>query len=65
MRQWLHDLRINENFSHNDVAKDVGITRAYYGMIENGERTPSVSIAKKIGKKLNFDWTDFFTKKSN
>ena len=34
-------------------------------MIENNERMPSVSIAKKIEIALNIDWTIFFEIKSN
>lgn len=40
-----------------EVAKQVGITQQMYGMIENGERRPSVKTAKKIARVLDFDWT--------
>ena len=42
-----------------------GITRQFYGMIENGERRPSVKVAKDIAKVLRIDWTIFFEIKSN
>lgn len=48
--------------SHDDVASlsEVGITRQYYGMIENGERRPSVKVAKAISRVLDIEWTIFF-----
>lgn len=59
-REWLEKIRKEKNLTHQDVANQVKISRQYYGMIENGERDPSVSTAKKIGSLLNFDWTIFF-----
>lgn len=41
------------------------ITRQYYGMIENGERKPSVKIAKSISSVLEVDWTIFFGNEGN
>ncbi|MBO8163911.1 MAG: helix-turn-helix transcriptional regulator [Brevibacillus sp.] len=41
------------------------ITRQYYGMIENGERRPSVEVAKALSKVLGIKWTVFFDVKSN
>jgi len=63
MREWLKDLRIHLNMSQQELAERVGVSREYITMIENNERTPSVSIAKKIGIVLNFDWTIFFITK--
>lgn len=52
-------------YSHQDVADKVMITRQFYGMLENGERRPSVDVAIKIGALLNIDWTIFFGRNSN
>lgn len=54
-------------FSHQDVADKSGanITRSFYGMIENGERRPSVEVAKRIASLLKIEWTIFFEVKSN
>ncbi|UZH08040.1 helix-turn-helix transcriptional regulator [Heyndrickxia coagulans] len=41
------------------------MTRQYYGMIENGERRPSVEVAKAIAKVLKIKWTIFFEINSN
>lgn len=46
--------------THEAVALGSGIQRAYYTQIENGSRTPSVVIAKRIAECLEFDWTIFF-----
>ncbi|MCG5026768.1 helix-turn-helix transcriptional regulator [Anoxybacillus flavithermus] len=41
------------------------ITRQYYSMIENGDRRPSVDVAKKIAPVLGISWTIFFEIESN
>ena len=46
VREWLATARKIKNLTHQEVANRVGIKRQYYGMIESGERTPSVNIAK-------------------
>lgn len=41
------------------------ITRQYYGMIELGERIPSVRTAKSIAEVLDIPWTIFFEIEGN
>jgi len=41
------------------------ITRQYYSMIENGDRRPSVDVAKKIAPVLGISWTIFFETEGN
>jgi len=65
MRTWLKEFRLAKGLTQYDVAEKVGIERSYYTMIETGNRTPSVHVAQSIGKILGFDWTIFFTQKSN
>lgn len=65
MRNYLVKARKKKGFTHEYVADQSKITRQYYGMIEKGERTPSVNIAKRIGNVLDIDWTIFFEKDSN
>jgi len=59
--------REKKNLTHEQVASlvDKGITRQYYGMIENGDRTPSVTVAKSIAEVLDIEWTIFFELESN
>jgi putative transcriptional regulator len=42
------------------VAQSVGITHGAYSNIECGKRNPSVPLAKRLGKLLDFDWTNLF-----
>lgn len=64
-RKWLAAYRDKAGFSHEEVAEQAGISRQYYGMIENGDRNPSVDVAKKIAKVLKFDWIIFFDYQRN
>lgn len=67
LQQILINARKEKNLTHEQVASltDKGITRQYYGMIESGERRPSVEVAKSIAEVLDIDWTIFFEVKSN
>lgn len=63
LRQLLITARSDKGqLSQDDVAtlSESGITRQYYGMIENGEREPSVKVAKAISRVLGVEWTIFF-----
>ena len=51
--------------TQDQVAKELEIERTYYNMIERGKRRPSVEVAKRIGKVLQFDWTYFFSIEGN
>ena len=59
-RIWLVNKRVKMNLTQKQIAKELNISDAAYCFIENGSRKPSVALAKKIGKKLNFKWTRFF-----
>lgn len=58
MRKWLVEYRGQK--TQEDVANACGIHRGYYALIESGDRTPSVHVAKRIASYLGFDWTLFF-----
>lgn len=60
-RKWLQTMRCNIGMTHEEVALNSGIKRAYYTMIERGHRSPSVEVAKRIAATLGFDWTIFFS----
>lgn len=59
--------RKEKELTHEQVALRTkkGITRQYYGMIENGDRRPSVDVAKAIAGVLGIDWTIFFEDNCN
>ncbi|MBP1917219.1 DNA-binding XRE family transcriptional regulator [Lederbergia galactosidilyticus] len=58
----LMEARNKKKMSHQDVVEKINksITRQYYGMIEKGDRRPSVDVAKSIAKVLDLNWTIFF-----
>ncbi|MGY3717015.1 helix-turn-helix transcriptional regulator [Sutcliffiella cohnii] len=62
---WLKEIRLAKGLTQLDVATAAKIKRSYYTMIETGNRKPSVEVAKAIGSVLDFDWTNFFSEKSN
>jgi putative transcriptional regulator len=50
MRVKLIQLRKERQISQDKVAKDLGISRAFYGMIEQASRNPTLRLAKEIAK---------------
>lgn len=62
-RHWLYEIRKDRKLNHQQVAKGAGIERAYYTMIESGNRNPSVEVAKAIASVMGFDWTQFYEDK--
>lgn len=60
MRKWLKDRRAAVGLTQEEVAKKTSIARTTYAAYEQGERDPSVTVAKKIGVVLEFHWTLFF-----
>lgn len=60
MRIWLKDIRQVKGVKQEEVAASANISRSYYANIERGDKTPSVTVAKRIATFLKFDWTKFF-----
>lgn len=56
----LKDIRAEKNLTMKQVSVSVGISESYYCLLENGIRRPSISVAKKLGAALGFDWTLLF-----
>ena len=61
MRKILIKLRKSKKLTQAQVAKTVGISRAHYGRIESGDRTPSLPNALKIKKFFNYYNDDIFS----
>ena len=59
-REWLIKLRQKKSLSQEEVAKLCDTTQMTISNIENGIRRPSPSLAQKLAKVLNFDWTKFY-----
>ena len=49
-----------KGFTKYEVAKILGVDRAYIGRISKGNRSPSVEMAKRIGALLEIDWRVFY-----
>lgn len=60
VRVWLKERRQKANFTQDEIAELAGISRSYYTHIEQGTKTPSVSVAKKIAAIFSFHWVRFF-----
>lgn len=56
----LAQYRKEKHMTQNEVAKEAGITRPYYNMIERGLKRPAPEVAKRIAKVLDFDWPIFY-----
>lgn len=53
-------LRASRGLRQQDVASRVGITTSYYGMIEQGVRTPQLRIAYQLAKFFNTSIEEIF-----
>jgi len=60
MRIWLKVYREECNYTQEETAELSGISRSYYTHIEQGNKTPTVKVAKSIAQVLNFDWILLF-----
>lgn len=49
----LKQMRIDEGFTYKMVADEIGVTKEYYWMIENGKRRLSYELAVKIARVFN------------
>lgn len=56
----LETIRLERKLSHNEIADLSNISRSFYTLIENGNRTPSIGVAKKISLALNLTLDEFF-----
>ena len=56
----LREKRIEQKLTQKDLASEMDIDISYISLLENGKRKTSVPLAKKLGKFLDFNWTDFF-----
>lgn len=59
-REKLIEIRKKQHLTHKAVASAVGISRSYYGHIENGLRNPSYKVASRIAEFLQCPIEDLF-----
>lgn len=57
MRDWLKEARLKKPLTQKQMASELGISEAYYSLIENGERQQNmdISLAIKIGNILGMN----------
>ena len=53
-------IRKSLDLTQEQLAQYVGVSQSSIVQLENGNRKPSVKVAKRIASILGFDWTDFF-----
>lgn len=56
----LREKREAKRYTQQGLADAVGVTQTAISLIESGDRLPSVQLAKKIARILEFPWMDFF-----
>lgn len=60
MRKWLKEYRLRIGLTQDETASLSEISRSYYTHIEQGTKTPTVFVAKRLAKTLKFNWILFF-----
>ena len=60
MRVKLQKLREAYGFTQQTFAEALSISRSHYSQIETGEKSPSLRIALRIKKALNYPDDDIF-----
>jgi len=60
LRTWLKDIRAKKELTQQEVANAANVDVTMISKIEQGERRPSVEVAKKIASVLGFNWTRFY-----
>ncbi|PKR79211.1 transcriptional regulator [Halalkalibacillus sediminis] len=61
MRMNLRNIRMKQGYKEVDkLAANIGISASYYYKIEQGKRTPSIDLAKKIADALDHTVDELF-----
>jgi putative transcriptional regulator len=57
----LHVLRAERRITQDQLAKDIGVTRATIGAIEGGDYNPSLELAFRLARYFKTDITEVFS----
>lgn len=61
MRVKLQRLREANGFTQQTFSNAIGASRTHYSQIETGDKNPSLKLALRIKKVLNYSKDDIFT----
>lgn len=64
MRAKLQQLREAYGFTQQTFSEAVGTSRSHYSQIETGEKQPSLRLALRIKRALNYTGDDIFDNKT-
>ena len=64
-RRTLKELRESRQLKQKDISKIIGVSTSYYGMIEQGARTPTLDVAKKVAEFFGTTIEQLFFNDSN
>lgn len=56
----LRERREEKGYTQQRLAEAVGVTQVAISLVESGDRQPSITLAKKIARVLDFDWVQFY-----
>lgn len=56
----IRERREAKGYTQQRLADEVGLTQTAISLIENGERSPSVKVAKRLGYVLDFNWMECY-----
>lgn len=59
----LQKKREEAGLTQEELGRKLGISRQAVSLLENGTNQPRVTIAKKLGEILGFDWTELYNDK--
>ncbi len=61
----LKELRLDNNMSHNQLAKKSGVTRPAISHIESGKRKPSLMMSLKLAEALGKELSEIIREAEN
>ncbi len=56
----LKEIRLKNNMSQGELSLEADCAKSYIGMIENGQKIPSIKLLTKLATALKIDIRDFF-----